>query len=257
MESAPLTDPLAEAERLLEAAEQRAIQIRLIGGIAIRLHADNGLHPALARSYEDIDVATTRKSERRLGEFFSDMGYEANERFNATNPGRRMVFYEVGRERHVDVFIDHFEMCHKIDLGARIHVDARTIPLAELLLTKLQVVHLNYKDVTDIAALVLDHDIGAQDDETINADLIATALASDWGLWRTVQNTIAATRERLPSLGLNQEAQSLIDDRLQRLLEDIEAQPKSLRWKGRARVGDRVKWYQEPEEIGHDRAAGN
>ena len=33
----------------------------------------------------------------------------------------------------------------------------------------------------------------------------------------------------------------------------IDAQPKSTRWKLRAQVGDRVQWFQEPEEVGHDR----
>ncbi|MBI2237176.1 MAG: hypothetical protein HYU54_01440, partial [Actinobacteria bacterium] len=29
----------------------------------------------------------------------------------------------------------------------------------------------------------------------------------------------------------------------------LEGAPKSLRWKVRARVGERVSWYQEPEEV--------
>jgi hypothetical protein len=237
----------------VDAAEEGAAPVRLIGGVAIRLHASAGLHPALVRDYDDIDLVTTRRSSRQMPQFFSNMGYAANERFNSTNAGRRMVFYDVRRERQVDLFIDEFEMCHKIRLAGRLHIDALTIPLAELLLTKLQVVQLNQKDLTDIVAIVLEHDVGVGDLETINADHIAIALAADWGLWRTVQGTVATTRQRLASVGLNAEEQATINDRLERLWQRVESEPKSVRWKGRARLGDRAKWYQEPDEVAHDR----
>ena len=35
------------------------------------------------------------------------------------------------------------------------------------------------------------------------------------------------------------------------LREAIDAAPKSARWRLRARVGERVAWYAEPEEVGH------
>ena len=43
----------------------------------------------------------------------------------------------------------------------------------------------------------------------------------------------------------------MIDGRLTALWERVEAEPKSLRWRSRAKVGDRTTWYQEPEEVEH------
>jgi hypothetical protein len=39
--------------------------------------------------------------------------------------------------------------------------------------------------------------------------------------------------------------------RLTALWDRVEEQPKSFRWKSRAKIGDRTRWYEEPEEIGH------
>ena len=46
-----------------------------------------------------------------------------------------------------------------------------TIPLAELFLTKAQIVQMNRKDVLDLLALLLDHEVGPGDAETINSDV--------------------------------------------------------------------------------------
>jgi hypothetical protein len=36
-----------------------------------------------------------------------------------------------------------------------------------------------------------------------------------------------------------------------RLLELAESAPKGVKWRLRANVGDRVRWYELPEEVGH------
>ena len=167
------------------------------------------------------------------------------------NGGRRLVVYDMDNGRQLDVFVGEFEMCHKIPIAQRLNLDPRTVPLAELLLTKLQVVRTNRKDVIDICAILLDHDVGETDGETVNAAYIASLLSGDWGLWRTSRGTIETTRAELPSLGLEQAERDLIDGRLTALWDRVEEQPKSFRWKSRAKIGDRSRWYEEPEEIGH------
>jgi hypothetical protein len=44
-------------------------------------------------------------------------------------------------------------------------------------------------------------------------------------------------------------ASETIEQRLDQLWERIEAQPKSVKWRLRARVGDRISWYELPEEV--------
>jgi hypothetical protein len=43
-----------------------------------------------------------------------------------------------------------------------------------------------------------------------------------------------------------------VPDRIRHLLAEMERASKSRRWKMRARVGDRVRWHDDPEDIEHD-----
>jgi hypothetical protein len=248
-------DVVDEARRVTAAANESDIPVRLIGGLAIRLHAGNGLPPQLERQYQDIDLITTGKASRQTLKLLEDLGYTPHERFNALNAGRRAVVYDVEHQRQIDVFIDEFRMCHKIELNSRLTVDSHTIPLAELLLTKLQIIEINRKDILDVAAIVHQHEVGDHDDDTVNARQIAKLLAGDWGLWRTSQGTIKNVQAQLSQLGLQTADVALIEARLARIWARVDEEPKSVRWRARARIGERSKWYDEPEEIAHARPA--
>jgi hypothetical protein len=144
-------------------------------------------------------------------------------------------------------------MCHRIPLEDRLDADAPTISLADLLLTKLQVVALNRKDAVDVTTMLLQHDVGSGDAETVNQDYIAGLLAADWGLWRTITRNVGVVGEVLPSLDLADDERVLVSGRLERLLAHIEGAAKTRRWRARARIGERRQWYEEPEEIAHDK----
>jgi len=244
----PLADIVAEAERLLAAARANDVPVRLLGGLAVYLHSEEIPAP-LGRSYDDIDVATTRAAGRSAGELFAALGYEPSREFNALNGNRRLLFFDPQHERKLDVFVDTFELCHTIPITGRIALDERTIPLAELLLTKLQVVQLTDKDLRDIVTLLYRHDVGANDDDTINADFIAELTADDWGLWRTVKLNVERVHEQIGSLALDADASERVLERADRLWERIEREPKSRKWRMRDRVGDRKRWYELPDEV--------
>jgi Uncharacterised nucleotidyltransferase len=244
-------DILEEARRVIESAHAANVTVRVLGGVAISLHARGALHPALTRPYGDIDLVTTRKQGRPTARLLSGLGYTANERFNLMNGSTRQVFYDLANERHVDVFVGEFRMCHQIPIADRLELEDTTVPLAELLLTKLQIVELNHKDLIDIWAIIHEHDVAEHDDDAINASRIAELLAADWGLWRTSRQSVEEARARLSESELPQDDRWLIDERLGRLWQRVEVQPKGLRWRSRGKVGDRAKWYEEPEEIGH------
>jgi hypothetical protein len=243
---------IEEAKRLIAATGDAGLSVRLIGGVAIRLHALDGLPSALERPYQDIDLVTTSKGGRRTVKLLEELGYTPNDRFNALNSGRAVV-YDVEHQRQVDLFIGEFRMCHTIDLVSRLEVDHPTVPLAELLLTKLQIVSLNRKDLVDIAGILYGHDVGDHDNEAVNADRIAQVLASDWGLWRTSRGTVETSQARLRELGLDAADAQRVEERLDRLWHRVQEQPKTFRWRSRARIGERTRWYEEPEEVDHDR----
>ena len=110
------------------------------------------------------------------------MEYAPNKQFNLLNGTRRQIYLDDSTGRHIDIFIGDFEMCHKLPLNSRLHLDPVTVPLAELLLSKAQIVELNRKDALDIASLLLYNELGEDDDGKINLRRIAQLCGDDWGV---------------------------------------------------------------------------
>lgn len=242
-----LEDVVAEGERLIGRAAADGVPLRLLGGVGMRLRAPGELAPAFQRRYADLDFVTTKKGVGATTALFREDGYEPQVAFNALHGGERLLFFDLDHDRQVDVFVGSFSMCHKIPLDGRIEVDPVSIPLAELLLTKLQVVQLNEKDVRDALALLHDHEVGEGDGDMVNAPRVATLCASDWGLWRTITQNLVACRIFADAYDMPERA--LLDERLDALLGRIEDEPKSRSWKLRAKIGDRKRWYDLPEEV--------
>jgi hypothetical protein len=204
-----------------------------------------GLPPALTREYKDLDFATAKKSAGDLQKLLRELGYEPHVGFNAMNGKERLLFYDNPNGRQMDVFVSSFRMCHEIPLEKRLDVDEDTVPLAELLLTKLQIIELNEKDVRDTVALLLEHDVTI-DDTGVNSWHISELCAEDWGLWRTITRNLEALRDRVANYDVDHEA---VAARVTLLLDRIEAVPKSRAWRIRSKVGERKRWYDLPEEV--------
>ena len=243
----PLADPVLEAKRVVESAARAGLTIRVLGGVAVRMQAPSET-PLLPRPIGDIDLAIRQGGWRALADFLKSAGYAADDMFNALNGARRLLFFDHANNRKLDVFVGAFEMCHSIPIAGRLEKEPMTIPLAELLLTKLQIVQLTERDLRDIYSMSYHHEVSAGDGSGIEADFIADLCAKDWGLWRTCTATIEQSLARLPDYGFPSEASVLVGTRLSKLSKHIEQAPKTARWKLRGRVGDRVRWYDEPEE---------
>lgn len=248
----PNADILQAATELVDQAARSGLVLRLLGGVAVRLHSPSAAHGALAREYVDIDALTTSRRGSDVEALLGRLGYDADREFNLLNGDRRLLFYDRSNRRQLDIFVGGFEMCHSIPIGERATRDSPTLPLAELLLTKLQIVQLNPKDAADCVAVLLDHPAGSGDAETINADRVAELCARDWGLWRTTTGNLDTLLERLDTLELKVELRSGVVEHVRALRQAIDAAPKSLRWKTRAAIGERVRWYELPEEVGRD-----
>ena len=244
-----VADIVAEAERLLELAVSEGVPLRLLGGIAIRLRASGGLPETFSRRYADLDFITPKGRSRSAQGFFRAAGYEPNVSFNALNGQERLLFFDEGNARQVDVFVGTFAMSHKIPVGKRLELEPRTLPLAELLLTKLQIAELNEKDVRDGLALLHGHALSERDEDTINADRVAACCAGDWGLWRTITGNLAVCRDHTDAYDLSDGDKARLRAQIDDLLVHIERAPKSRAWKLRAKIGERKRWYELPEEV--------
>jgi hypothetical protein len=241
---APLADPVAEARRVIDAASAATLTVRAVGGTAVHMQSPND-QPLLARPIKDIDLVTERGESRRIARLLDELCYVGDEMFNALRGSRRQLFHDTVNDRQLDVFVGDFEMCHSLPIAARLDREPYTVPLAELLLTKLQIVELNERDERDIYTLCYHHEVGPGG---IEPDVVAKLCAADWGLWRTCKGTIERSCADVDQYGLDRRAQELVQGRLERLWNEIDAVPKTSRWKRRSRVGERMRWYQEPEE---------
>lgn len=240
-------DAIDEAVDIVRSAGGRGLMLRLFGGIAIRVRATM-LPACLERSYNDIDVMAPRRSSSKVDAFFRDQGYVGETELNALHGHYRLWFRNPGSGRRVDVFVGKFEMCHTLEMAERLALDDLTVPLAELVLTKLQIVELNTKDQLDLFSLFLNHDVGATDTGEINARYIARVCAEDWGLWRTCTRNLERLGAAADLLGLSSDERALIRTRLDTAGRFIGERQKTMKWRARAAIGERLQWYELPEE---------
>jgi hypothetical protein len=240
-----------EVVRVVDAARERGIHLRVIGGVAVKLHCPSAAHRSMSRTYGDVDFIGYRSERTDVARLMEDLGYEPNRRFNALQGHRRLLFDNPELGYDADIFLDVFPMCHELNLVGRLEVDEYTVPIEELLLSKLQVIELNEKDVKDSFAVICDHDIADKDDrETIDPGFITRLCGEDWGWYKTLTMNI----DKIVGLAEDylEEGQSeLCVERLTRLRRLIEEAPKSTKWKMRARIGEKKRWYNLPEEVVH------
>lgn len=238
---------LDEAAALVASAAASRVEMRLLGGLAVRSRSASSRRAPWARACTDCDFFA-RAKQPAVEAVFAARGWKADAEFNLYNGDSRLSFRAPEGDKKADVFLNAFRMCHDIPLAARLAADELTLPLSDLLLTKLQVVQLNDKDFRDVACVLIDHEIGDHDGPTVNRSAFASSCSADWGLWRTVSGNLERFRAWLPSSGAASEEHEAALARSLALSEALAAAPKSLAWKARSVIGDRMPWYQLPEE---------
>jgi len=245
-----LADLVAEMHRLINAASESQIKLRAFGGLAILVHSQKDSR-YFRRDAPDIDLIVSKNERQKLESFFRSVGYSPDKQFNLLNGMRRQIYYRESDDLRIDILVGDFEMCHKLPLDDRLHVDPVTIPMAELLLSKAQVVELNHKDAFDIVSLLLNNEIGSEKDGSIDLERIASLCAQDWGLYKTTSINLNRVEDLLADedLKLTKEERELILGRVRQIQKAFDDMPKSLAWQMRDKVGTRVRWYMEVEEV--------
>jgi hypothetical protein len=247
-----LSDIREEAKRLAEAAVTVGLSARLIGGLAIWLRCPSVRTGPYARSYDDMDFAISAAAGTKFKALLMTQGYLPDQFFNGLHGATRLYYGEPAGRWSIDVVIDELVMSHKLDLRGRLDGPAPTITLADLLLTKLQVWEINRKDLGDTLCLFADHDLGEDDSETegISLPRVRSVLGRDWGFCHTVERNaqkVAALWSQEPLPGATHDVAAQVTA----LRQAIEDAPKSRAWRLRSRVGERIRWYETPEEVKH------
>jgi hypothetical protein len=247
-----LADIREEAKRLAEAAVTLGLSARLIGGLAIWLRCPSVREGPYARSYADMDFAISAAAATRFKALLMTQGYLPDQFFNGLHGATRLYYGEPGGRWSIDVVIDELVMSHKLDLRGRLDGPAPTITLADLLLTKLQVWEINRKDLGDTVCLLADHALSEDDGdaEGIGILRVRSVLGRDWGFNHTVERNLQKVGElwsREPLAAATHDVAAQVAS----LLRAIEDAPKSRAWRLRSRVGERIRWYETPEEVKH------
>lgn len=237
-ERVPDADAQDEALAVLDTARARGVVLRAIGGLGVRLASPSASRPPLERSCKDIDLVGLSRQRADIERLLADLGYVADESLNLLSANGQLLFRDFANGRQLDVFLDRMSMCHTLDLGDRLTLSESTVTPTDLLLSKLQVYETNERDLKDAAALLLDC--------SIDDAYVATLMARNWGWWRTVTEVLGRLDAYVEELDAPMGEQ--IRQRIAALRSRIDAEPKGRRWKLRARVGDRVTWYQRPED---------
>ncbi len=247
-----LSDIREEAKRLAEAAVTLGLSARLIGGLAIWLRCPSVRTGPYARSYDDMDFAISAAAGTKFKALLMTQGYLPDQFFNGLHGATRLYYGEPAGRWSIDVVIDELVMSHKLDLRGRLDAPAPTISLADLLLTKLQVWEINRKDLGDILCLFADHGLSEDNSETdgISLPRVRSVLGRDWGFCHTVERNaqkVAALWSQEPLPGATHDVAAQVGA----LRQAIEEAPKSRAWRLRSRVGERIRWYETPEEVKH------
>jgi hypothetical protein len=249
----PERDAFDQAVSVAKRANERGVALKLLGGQAVRLLCP--LYPHRARTDQDMDFASVSTAKRGVMEFFAELGFQGDQRFNTLYGDKQMYFTTPGGKTTVDVIMDRLNMCHVLDFRDRIDRMPYTLDPTDLLLSKLQIFELNRKDVHDMLHLLSAFEVQDGDAPgTIALDRIGEIVGEDWGWWRTVTGNL----DKLVELGAGEHQDLVPDarthdplDQAKRIREFCDSCSKTVKWRLRSKVGDRVQWYQLPEEVGH------
>jgi hypothetical protein len=242
----PRADLIEEAARVLDATEAAGVVVRALGGVAVNMICPSARVPPLARSYKDLDLASRQGDAARITDLLASLGYEPDLEFNALHGHKQLYFWDPRNGRQLDVFVERIELSHELEIGRRLEATPRTLSPADLLLTKLQVVEVNQKDLKDACALLADQPLSP---DGIDPERIVEVLCDDWGWWRTCTRTLETVTRYAEDLD-GFEGKDEVLRSVRALRSRVDEAPKSLRWRARSIIGERVRWYELPEETG-------
>lgn len=244
---------MAEALRIASEAKGHDIDLRMLGALAFRIHCPEhrSLLDSMKREISDIDFVARSSQRNHVRELLESIGYKMDNKVLAETEGSRFFLRSRTANIGMDIFFDRLEMCHTIDFRNRLQIDFPTIPLAEMLLEKMQIVQIAEKDIKDTIVLLMEHELGNVDVERINTAHISSLLARDWGFYYTFETNLKKVKRELERSGfaaiIADDERKKVAEKIDALQEAIEREPKSLRWKMRAKVGPSKKWYRDVE----------
>ena len=247
-----------ESLRILKAASEAKVALKMLGGLAIKVHSLNekefanrlGRSAEPGQEYSDIDFATYYKSREGVKRVMESLDYSKRPSTMSTSASQRQIYFHPKGWFYIDVFWDKLKAAnHPISFRGRLEIDPVSIPLVDLLLEKLQIVSFSRKDMIDTLLLLKAHAVAEKEEpETISTSRVAHVLSRDWGFWFTVTTNLNGIRDYVKRMTvLSAKESSELIAKVDQILSAIDSTPRSLRWRLRAVVGTKKKWYNPVE----------
>ncbi len=246
-----------ETNRLIESAKNSQVSLCAIDPVSIWQCCPQTRHLVAAPEKRHLDFVCRAADSASVTRMLERLGYQANQRFNAMYATRRLNYLHSMRDISVDIYLDAFEMYHRLDLTALLAAQATVLPETPLALIHLQLVEISDAALGDLCAVLLEHDLSiGPENEKIDASYVTRLCADDWGWYKTVTMNL----DRLVAFAqakLSSTESSTVGERARRLKQSIESASKSLRWQTRARLGEGVRWYETPMTVTTSRPSGD
>ncbi len=266
----PPEEFIKEAVDIVTRAQKRNTIIRILGGCAIYIHSQHipeamQLYDKIKRFGEgkpiftDLDLIAYSKQRKEVMDYFEKelkFKFDPSMRIYMI---KRLIYFHPKGYYDVDVFFDKLEYSHDVVFGSkpgkgRLELDFPTISLADLVLEKLQIHQINLKDLIDLIVLFFGHEVGSTaKKEVIDGSYVAKILADDWGFWYDATSNLKKVKKAAKNFKeegkLTEEEYSTVIKRVDKLMKMIEAEPKTRKWRKRAKAGTSKPWYREVEEV--------
>ena len=245
--AAPSIPRIQEAQAIIRVARERKILLRAMGDTAIRMRCPSAAGISVPPEEDYLQLAGHRRQAGDIEKLLKEQGCSPDPQFNVLYGGQRLRFVHSAKKLFIEVVLDELSSFHRLEFGARLHLDEWTLTPADLFLCQIQVVHPGGIDRQRTLALLTDFEIGGAGElRAIDGGLVSGLCGEDWGWYKTVTMNLAEADAAAGSFQGGRSAEN-IQTRVRRLTGMIEEAPKSLRWQVRARVGDRQTWYEVPE----------
>jgi len=239
------------AKQLVDQGAKQGVTLRLLGSLAIRDHIQEpgGILDLLERvPTQDIDFMGYSDEQAQSNRMFTSLGYEIDPSvaYSLEYGVQRLIYHQREEQIMAEIFLDQLRMSHTLDFRGRLELDYPTISLVDLLLSKLQIQKITEKDIKDLIALLVEHELGTDGREVVDVSYLRKVFSDDWGFYYTAITNLNALQQWVGRYEvIDTSTRHNIKIKVDELIRHIEAEPKSLHWKLRAAIGTRIRWYDE------------
>ena len=230
---------------ILNKCKNEGVEIRVLGSIGIFLKCID--YQDVLNQYRppilDIDLISRHCYIESIESIFHCSGFEQNQNFKILFGYQRRIFY-TSENITIEVFLENLPFNQEIKIDDRLVLDYPTISITDLFLSKIQRIHLEQKDFIDLYVLLLQHQSNNKKKNKIDLDYISDLCAKNWNWWKTLKMNIKKLQEKKNILDSYNET---IITTLNQIEKAIDSKQKSIKWKMRSLIGEKMKWYKHVE----------